>query len=530
MSESAAKRVIVFVGGGAATISALSVLAKQPAAFKDSLDVIVIDSQEYFQLAASLQRLVVHSEKARFATVNWTDALQALGFGRFIQGFTTKISSKNKILLSDGTKLKFDYCVAATGADYYSHPWLNHHTAALYDASKKSPLTKVVASKLPKQDAAIYKSFEQISDFQGVEYAIVTDFIAEAKEAEFLQLHAALSQRDLAWAEELRDGSKTIRKFLKKLDVDTDSLKDSAEAICSAIEAKLRTATLLWGSRGLFRDNVSDGQTRSRQWRLDQLALENRAIAHAEKILILGGGEVSIETAADIAERYGGHKVTILHTGKALLDKTSSARAHRNLKAFIKQHGIEVILNQSMKSWRMVEGKYVVELSNGDHRIFSKIIVGYGGKARSQLLKEDFGNHIDNNNARVNVDANLRLTDTIFIAGDLANVDNMTAFSAGEQGKLIGKNIVASIQGKPLGSYKKAPVVIMVSLGSQLALFIFNDTCVMASQIPLGMKLKAERETMKLAGQTESMKVDWSKEFSKASKQSKSTATSVEAV
>lgn len=178
----------------------------------------------------------------------------------------------------------------------------------------------------------------------------------------------------------------------------------------------------------------------------------------------------------------------------------------------------------------MVEGKYVVELSNGDRRVFSKIIVGFGGKARSQLLKEDFGEHIDNNSARVNVDANLRLTDRIFIAGDLANVDNMTAFSAGEQGKLIAKNIVASIEGKPLASYKKAPFVILLSLGSQLALFVFNHTCVMASQIPLGMKLKTERDLMKHAGQTESMKVDWNKEFSKAAKQSKSSSSSVESV
>lgn len=209
--------------------------------------------------------------------------------------------------------------MTATGADYYSHPWLNSHTAALYDSSKKSELAKIVESKLPKQAAAVYKSFEQISDFQGVEYAIVSDFVAEAKEAEFLQLHAALGQRNLAWAEELRDGSKTIRKFLKNLDFDTSDLKDSAESIRSAIETKLRPATLLWGSRGLFRDNVSDGQMRSRQWRLEQLALENKAIAHAEKILILGGGEVSLETAADIAERYGGQKVTILHSGNALL-------------------------------------------------------------------------------------------------------------------------------------------------------------------------------------------------------------------
>lgn len=97
MSESSPKRVIAFVGGGAATVAALSVLAKQPAAFKDSLDIVVIDSQEYFQLPASLQRLVVHSEKSRFATVNWTDVLQAVGMGRFIQGFATKISLKNKV-------------------------------------------------------------------------------------------------------------------------------------------------------------------------------------------------------------------------------------------------------------------------------------------------------------------------------------------------------------------------------------------------------------------------------------------------
>jgi hypothetical protein len=227
-----------------------------------------------------------------------------------------------QVLLSDGTKVKFDYAVVATGSDYLSHPWLNQHTAALLDSNKKSPLAKAFKSDLTDEETQLFNSFEIISDLPGVEWAIVSDFLATAKsEADLLRLHAALSDPEEyeSTINKLVKKSKSVKKFLKQANHEADAIAENASLIRDSIADKLRETSRLWGSRGLFRETVSDGILRTRQWRRDQINLEAQSIARADSILVLGGGEVSLETASDIIERYPNKKVTILHSGPELL-------------------------------------------------------------------------------------------------------------------------------------------------------------------------------------------------------------------
>jgi hypothetical protein len=224
-------------------------------------------------------------------------------------------------VLSDGTKVKFDYAVVATGSEYFSHPWMNPHLTALLDDSKKSSLAKAFKSDLSDEDTAIRTSFEAISGMPGIEWAIVADFLGHADDADLLRLHAVLSNPEKfdGVIQKLIKKSKIVQKFLKSNNFQGESLNDESSVVRSAISDTLHTEARLWGSRGLFREHVSDGELRSRQWRIDQIQLENQSIARAESILILGGGEVSLETAADIIERYPNKKVTIIHNGPELL-------------------------------------------------------------------------------------------------------------------------------------------------------------------------------------------------------------------
>lgn len=441
--------------------------------------------------------------------------------------------------------------MAATGSEYFSHPWLNHHVAPLLDTSKKSALAKAAKSDLSAEDAAIYKSFEAISEFPGVEYAIVSDFLAHAPEADLLRFYSALSDLEEfgSVAQKLSRKSKVVKKLLKKSE--GEELAEKADVVRGEISTHLRTVLRLWASRGLFRETVTDGEPRSRQWRLDQLNYEGAAIANAESILVLGGGEVSLETASDIIERYPNKKVTILHNGVDLLgarqnccsfsaqsnfpysisiaERTSSNRAHKNLNSFFKKHGVEIILGDSLKAWRPVGSKYVVETSAGKIMTFAKIIVGFGGKPRNGPFQKYFAEKIDGTTGRVTVDASLRMTDNIFVMGDVSGADRMSAYAAGEQGELVGKNLVSVVRGKKLAAYSKAPAVILVCLGHTITLLVFGNLCIMAGKGGFSRKDGMEKAFLKSLGQTVDIDKNWTKEFVRMSQASASSSSSTDA-
>jgi putative effector of murein hydrolase len=81
-------------------MAVLRILHKQPAEVKARLDVVIIDSQDYHQGGSSLQRLLIHTEKVPFATPSFAESQQHFGsWTRFVHGYVTAISAKNKVRL-----------------------------------------------------------------------------------------------------------------------------------------------------------------------------------------------------------------------------------------------------------------------------------------------------------------------------------------------------------------------------------------------------------------------------------------------
>jgi len=71
-------------------------------------------------------------------------------------------------------------------------------------------------------------------------------------------------------------------------------------------------------------------------------------IAFAEHILVVGGGPSGVELSAEIRLARPEARVTLAHSGPALLDNTGSERAGRRALAWLEDHDVEVRLNSFM--------------------------------------------------------------------------------------------------------------------------------------------------------------------------------------
>ncbi|MFJ9582688.1 NAD(P)/FAD-dependent oxidoreductase [Streptomyces acidicola] len=73
-----------------------------------------------------------------------------------------------------------------------------------------------------------------------------------------------------------------------------------------------------------------------------------RNIAGAHHVLVVGGGPSGVELSAEIRLARPDARVTLAHSGPALLDSTGSARAGRKARAWLEAHDVEVRLDSFM--------------------------------------------------------------------------------------------------------------------------------------------------------------------------------------
>ncbi len=68
-------------------------------------------------------------------------------------------------------------------------------------------------------------------------------------------------------------------------------------------------------------------------------------IRHAKSIAILGGGPVGVELAAEILEEQPGKDLTLMHTGTALLESTTTG-PQRYAEGFLRNRGAKIVLGR----------------------------------------------------------------------------------------------------------------------------------------------------------------------------------------
>ncbi|EGZ18342.1 hypothetical protein PHYSODRAFT_498449 [Phytophthora sojae] len=190
------------------------------------------------------------------------------------------------------------------------------------------------------------------------------------------------------------------------------------------------------------------------------------AIDSAEKIVVVGGGAVGCEIAAEIKTKYPAKTVTIIEVHNQLIyGNNLTAKFYARLNARLEKLQVKVILGERLTerlSGNSLE-KRTLRTDKG-MEIESDIQLLCGGFSPVGQLVEGLDASLVTDRGAVKVNAQLQLEGDkyahMFAIGDVCNhASPKMAFIAGEQGKFLANELVAAIRKKQLGFTKpfKAP-------------------------------------------------------------------------
>ncbi len=215
-------------------------------------------------------------------------------------------------------------------------------------------------------------------------------------------------------------------------------------------------------------------------------------LSSAKEILIIGGGLVGVELAAEICTHYPRKKVVIVHLHDRLMERQNIKTSKIALN-FLKKHGVTVHFKEKIiKS----SGRPFVS-SRGKIFKSDMAFLCTGITPNYHFLKKHFS-HVLNKKNQVIVNKNLQVKDynNIFSAGDITSVSiEKTAQNAEKQAKTVVKNIKALEKGFPISVYNSAKTPIVLSLGKFNGIFEFRNI-IFSGVIPSILKKAIELREM----------------------------------
>lgn len=136
-------------------------------------------------------------------------------------------------------------------------------------------------------------------------------------------------------------------------------------------------------------------------------------LSEAERILIVGGGPIGVEVAAEIIQNYPSKLITLLDAGARLLRGTSEAAA-LHASQFLSSRGVNILLNQRLKNVNGLSEQVfgeagVAQTDNGQSIPYDLLIWCGGGKANTSYMHQHYS-HLLNVREQIRVNAALRST------------------------------------------------------------------------------------------------------------------------
>ena len=193
-----------------------------------------------------------------------------------------------------------------------------------------------------------------------------------------------------------------------------------------------------------------------------------------KNVVIVGGGSVGIELAGEIKEHLPNVGVTLVHSGKRLIDREPRLKSEfiEGVNRQLTKAGVRVELNQSIPYpqnlppnaeaggngshfWGLGE----VTSSTGQQYPTDLLVFTVGGRSNSRSILQHFGHVMENDRLIVNDNLQVSGFGNIFGIGDIAGTAQKRAMMAGSQGETAAKNIIALVKhaaaSKPSGGNPK---------------------------------------------------------------------------
>lgn len=190
----------------------------------------------------------------------------------------------------------------------------------------------------------------------------------------------------------------------------------------------------------------------------------------SKKVLIIGGGIVGVELAAEIATNYK-KEMILIHSKERLIPRIN-LKASKYAEKFLRKYNVNIILNER-----------VIKSYKNNHNIKNKIINSditfycLGITPNSIFMERNFKNFLDEKKfIKVNNYLQLDGFNNIFVAGDVNNInEEKLAQNAEIHAKIISKNIINIENNKPLLNYNPKPRVVVISLGKYNGILAYKN-------------------------------------------------------
>ncbi len=203
--------------------------------------------------------------------------------------------------------------------------------------------------------------------------------------------------------------------------------------------------------------------------RAEHLAAAAERLDRARRVLVVGGGLVGVEIAAEIAA-HDGKDILLVHAHERLMGRMPR-RAHDVAVAYLSKRGVSILYNERVVmtgsgSYRTTSGSVlqadIAFLCTGSRPNFSFL-------ALSDALGEGH---------KLKVEPTLQVIGYrhIFAAGDITAIaEEKTAQNAEKQAEVVVENIRALAGGRALRSYRSRPRIMVMSLGARNGFLTYKD-------------------------------------------------------
>jgi apoptosis-inducing factor 2 len=282
----------------------------------------------------------------------------------------------------------------------------------------------------------------------------------------------------------------------------TDYLKKTKVIMVCAIKFDLKKVYLDKGN-ALSYDYlvIASGSSYGSGIKVENVVLASRAnmlketygkVKEAKDIVIVGGGIVGVELAAEIVSFYPKKNITLLHSRESLIQR-NSFKAQRYAKNFLEKKNVKVVLGDRAVTF----DKRDVVTKKGQTILSDVSFSCVGISPHSGFVKKSYSKAVNERGAVV-VNPFLQVAgfENVFAGGDVTSVnEEKTAQNAEKHAHVIAKNIKHLEKKEKLESYSKGDKPMIISLGKWHGVIEYKGYT-LTGLIPGLLKVIPELKTM----------------------------------
>jgi NADH dehydrogenase FAD-containing subunit len=212
---------------------------------------------------------------------------------------------------------------------------------------------------------------------------------------------------------------------------------------------------------------------------VEYLQKHQAGVKAAQSILIVGGGAVGVQMAADVKEYYPEKEVTVVQSRPRVMPNFHP-QLHDLVKRRFDELGIKLITGSRVTlpsgGFRNDGNTFQVQLTNGTTESTQFVILATGQTPNNQLVADlvpssDAESIVNPQNGFIRIRPTMQFLDerysNLFAVGDIADTGAQKAARPGSaQAAVVAKNIQAMIEGRtPDEIFVKGPGAIHLTLG-----------------------------------------------------------------